>query len=270
MNHNCNYCGADLPKSKADIEREAVRRMGVQGPSTMYWEDECVWNGDHAEPNKQQARKRCNITADFFRDIDAGKEVWFRNNLNGRVARAVKVGRSASHADWEAYRNGTTKNLESTGEPHGIHDDSGIAGYISHHDFQYLEVIQMGDHITSAAMRGFGLGCGPVAISGHGLQQMVKREITQSDVVRACIHGEVIQEEGTDHRLMKEHTFNYQRNHDWNKVAAKYHRELHETEYKLRVVIKKNYKAHCCEVITAYWRGTNPSDPFPFLIGDKK
>ena len=70
------------------------------------------------------------------------------------------------------------------------------------------------------------------------------RQIRQDEVVHVCIHGETIQK-GYDDRIVRALKVRDRRNPEFTK------RELH-------VVIKKNYDAQCCEVITAWWADQYP------------
>ena len=90
------------------------------------------------------------------------------------------------------------------------------------------------------------MGIAPVVICGHGLDQLDIRKIQQDEVVHVCIHGETIQK-GYDDRIVRA-------------LKVRDRRSPHGPERELHVVIKKNYDAQCCEVITAYWPDEKPEN----------
>jgi hypothetical protein len=122
-------------------------------------------------------------------------------------------------------------------------------------DWAYLEKVQRPCSATpwlaSVALQCVpGLGIAPVVICGHALDQLDIRKIQQEEAVHVCIHGQFIQGSGEnagghDDRVVKSLLVTDRRDRPGPK------RELH-------VVIKKNYDAQCCEVITAYWPDEKP------------
>ena len=223
-------------------EKEAVSRMGVVNLTSVYMED----NHNTLQKN---AGKRCNITPEVIADIEEGKEVWIRNNTTGFIDRAIAIKRHHSTEDLHIWREAKTEPLrQATGKAYWM--ECREKGY-EIRDWAYLEKIERPKSetpwLTSVALQSLpGLGVAPVVICGHGLDQMDVRQIRQDEVVHVCIHGETIQK-GYDDRIVRA-------------LKVRDRRSPHGPERELHVVIKKNYDAQCCEVITAYWPDEKPEN----------
>jgi len=216
-------------------EKEAVKRMGVVNLTSMYHEDD-------NQLLQEKAAKRCNLTPEVITAIENGEEVWIRNNTTGFIDRAIAIKRHHSEEDLHVWREAKTEPLrQATGKAYWMKCSE--AGY-EIQEWAYLEKVQRPSSATpwlaSVAFQSFpGFPTAPVVICGHGLDQMAIRQIRQDEVVHVCIHGKTTQE-GYNDRIVRALKVRDRRNPEFTK------RELH-------VVIKKNYDAQCCEVITAYW-----------------
>ena len=223
-------------------EKEAVKKMGVTNLTS-------VWSEDDHHTLQQKAAKRCNLTPDVIKAIEDGKETWIRNNVTGFIDRAMEIRRHHSQEDLHTWREAETEPLEkATGKAYWM--ECREKGY-EIRDWAYLEKVDRPQSetpwLTSVALQSTpGLGIAPVVICGHGLDQLDIRKIQQDEVVHVCIHGETIQK-GYDDRIVRALKVRDRR----NPVPSSIKRELH-------VVIKKNYDAQCCEVITAFWADEKP------------
>ena len=207
-------------------EQRGVDRMGVVGPTTMYFNE-----NDETELERK-AIERFNLTPDNLAAIEAGEEIWIRNNKTGFVDRAVGIKLQDNKPYWLKCQE---------------------KGYALD-DWKFLEVIpgpKDAPWISSLAFQSIPGFPAPVAISGHALDRMYNdRFIKQEQVVSTCIHGQFIQGNGDysgdpNDRTVKALMVTDQRN-------------PHGPRRELHVVIKKNYEAKCCEVITAFWADENP------------
>ena len=229
-------------------QAEAVKKMGVANLTS-------VWEEDDHHTLQQEAAKRCNLTPDVIKAIENGEEIWIRNNVTGFIDRAMKIRRHHSDEDLDIWRAAETEPLrKATGKAYWM--ECREKGY-EIRDWAYLEKVQRPRSetpwLTSVAIQSDGtFGISPVVICGHGLDQMDTRQILQDEVVLACIHGHFIQGSGKntgqpDDRVVKS-------------FFATDRRDPHGPKRELRVVIKKNYDAHCCEVITAWWADQYPEN----------
>jgi len=225
-------------------EQKAVAAMGVTNLTS-------VWVEDHHDYNtlEKNAGKRCNLTPEVIDDIEEGKEVWIRNNVTGFIDRAIAIKRHHSTEDLHIWREAKTEPLrQATGKAYWM--ECREKGY-EIRDWAYLEKVERPQSKTPwlasvALSGGGGMGIAPVVICGHGLDQLDVRQIRQDEVVHVCIHGETIQK-GYNDRIVRALKVRDRR----NPVPSSIKRELH-------VVIKKNYDAQCCEVITAFWADEKP------------
>ena len=221
-------------------EKEAVKKMGVVNLTSVYMEDS-------ADTLQKKAAKRCNLTPEVIVAIEKGEEVWIRNNTTGFIDRATAIRRHHSGEDLRIWRDAKTEPLgKATGKAYWM--ECREKGY-NIQDWVYLEKVQRPCSATpwlaSVAFQSIpGFGAPPVVICGHGLDQMDVRQIRQDEVVHVCIHGKTIQE-GYNDRIVKS-------------LFVRDSRSPHGPERDLHVVIKKNYDAQCCEVITAYWHDEKP------------
>ena len=223
-------------------QAEAVKKMGVANLTSVWLED------DH-HTLQQEAAKRCNLTPDVIKAIEDGEEIWIRNNVTGFIDRAIAIKRHHSTEDLHIWREAKTEPLrQATGKAYWM--ECREKGY-EIRDWAYLEKVERPQSKTPwlasvALSGGGGMGIAPVVICGHGLDQMDARQIRQDEVVHVCIHGETIQK-GYNDRIVRA-------------LKVRDRRGPEFTKRELYVVIKKNYDAQACEVITAYWPDEKPEE----------
>jgi len=223
-------------------EKEAVKKMGVVNLTS-------VWLENSPQMLQEKAAHRCNLTPEVISAIENGEEVWIRNNTTGFIDRATAIKRLHSEEDLRIWREAKTEPLrKATGKAYWM--ECREKGY-EIRDWAYLEKVERPRSETpwlaSVALQTHpGLGAAPVVICGHGLDQLDLRQIHQDEVVAVCLHGETIQQ-GYNDRIVRSLLVRDRRSPEFTR------RELH-------VVIKKNYEAQACEVITAWWRDERPEN----------